>query len=384
MIAGNLPAPLQPPKENIINTTQKLLAGLMAVLPLFSLTLSAPVQAQPASSAARAYAPVIRGFDVQEVRKLTPGVELNFNLYGTPGGRATLSIAGANRNLNLTETDPGQYEGTYTLGSRDRITGSSAVTANLRVGNQVTSGVLSESLLRGVGRHDRRDERNQRADSVNAPRIERFDVRGNDDLGAGNELMFTVRGTPGAKVDMAIAGARGVFFLDEVNPGEYEGNYTIRRADRILPNSAVTANMRIGNRVATASLGKPLLIAAAPANTPRVVRYCTNCATVEAINVVEVNGDGNYLGAIGGGVVGALLGNQVGSGSGKKVATVAGAVGGAFAGRNIERNSKRTQHYEVVVRYANGGTQNVTYENDPGLRVGEKVKVDNGVLSRDQ
>jgi outer membrane lipoprotein SlyB len=99
---------------------------------------------------------------------------------------------------------------------------------------------------------------------------------------------------------------------------------------------------------------------------------------------VQVNGEGNYLGAIGGGVVGALLGSQVGSGNGRTAAELAGAVGGAYAGRNIQRNANRTQHYEVVIRFANGGTQTVTYENDPGLRVGEKVKVVDGVLARDQ
>jgi hypothetical protein len=38
----------------------------------------------------------------------------------------------------------------------------------------------------------------------------------------------------------------------------------------------------------------------------------------------------------------------------------------------------------VLVRFPNGGTQTVMYENDPGLRVGEKVKVNDGVLTRDQ
>ncbi len=354
----------------------------MAVLPLFSMTLvAAPAQAQQYQTTANSYTPVIRGFDVEEVRRIRPGVELNFNLYGTPGGRATLSIAGANRNLNLTETDPGQYEGAYTIGTRDRITARSAVTANLRVGNQVTSGVLSESLVRGPNRGNP-----NRAMAADLPRIERFDVQAEDSLAAGNELNFSVAGTPGAKVDMAIAGAKGVFFLPEVSPGQYQGAYTIRRADRILPTSVATANMRIGNRVSTKTLGRPLLIAAA-AQQPVVsqtARYCSNCATVDAINVIEVNGDGNYLGTIGGGVVGALLGSQVGSGSGKTAAQIAGAVGGAYVGRNIERNAKRTQHYEVVVRFTNGGTQTVTYEQDPGLRVGEKVRVNNGVLVRDQ
>jgi outer membrane lipoprotein SlyB len=80
-----------------------------------------------------------------------------------------------------------------------------------------------------------------------------------------------------------------------------------------------------------------------------------------------------------------LLGNQVGSGSGRTAATVAGAVGGAVVGNNVERNQRRSQRYEVVVRYAgNGATQTLQYENDPGFRAGDAVRVNNGVLSRDQ
>ena len=351
----------------------------MAVVPLFSISLvSAPAQAQQYATTTVVQAPRIRGFEVDEVRRIRPGTELAFTLYGTPGGRASLAIKGARRNLALAETEPGQYEGTYTVGTRDRIVPTSGVTANLRVGNLVTSGVLAESLVRAPGAR-----RAANYAATGTPRIERFDVRGDDALTPGNELNFTVVGTPGAKVDMTIEGARGVFFLPEVNPGEYAGEYVIRRADRITPNSVVTANMRIDDRVVSSRLNKPLLVAGAPVTTPRVVRYCTNCATVEAINVVQVDGDGNYLGTIGGGVVGAALGSQVGSGSGKTAAQIAGALGGAYIGRNIERNSKRTQHYEVVIRFANGGSQTVTYENDPGLRVGEKVKVNNGVLERD-
>jgi outer membrane lipoprotein SlyB len=357
---------------------------MVSVLPLFAATFAAaPAQAQQYNTpAGAAYAPVIRGFNVDEVRRLAPGVELNFDVYGTPGGRVYLQIAGANRNLQLTETDPGQYQGTYTIGNRDRITNNSSVTANLRVGNQVTSGVLRESLIAGIGRHDAQ----RRGDLAGGqPRIERFDVQGSDDLRAGDDLNFVLHGTPGAKVDMMIAGTRGVFFLPEVRPGDYEGSYIIRRGDRIAPNTVVTANMRLNGRVTTQTLGKSLqLVSTAPAGTPRVVRYCTNCATVEAINVVEVNGDGNYIGTIGGGVVGALLGSQVGGGSGKTAAEVAGALGGAYVGRNIDRNNARqTKHFEVVVRFPNGGSQTVQYANDPGLRVGEKVKINEGVLTRD-
>jgi len=37
----------------------------------------------------------------------------------------------------------------------------------------------------------------------------------------------------------------------------------------------------------------------------------------------------------------------------------------------------------VVVRYGNGATQTIVYENDPGYRVGDKVRVNNNVLVRD-
>ena len=252
-----------------------MFAALMAATPLLSVSLvSAPAQAQTYQTASAVTAPRIRGFEVDEIRRLVPGNELSFKLYGTPGGRASLNIKGATRNLNLTEVEPGEYEGTYTIGTRDRITASSQVTANLRVGNLVTSGVLAESVQRLPG------ARGNNAQAANGtPRIERFDVRGDTSLTPGNELNFMVYGTPGAKVDMAIDGARGVFFLPEVRPGEYEGEYIIRRSDRIASNSVVTANMRIGNRVATTRLNKPLLLAS---TTPATATATTSAPSAAA------------------------------------------------------------------------------------------------------
>jgi outer membrane lipoprotein SlyB len=115
-------------------------------------------------------------------------------------------------------------------------------------------------------------------------------------------------------------------------------------------------------------------------DTQRVARYCTNCATVESVNVIQA--EAGAAGTLGGAAVGGLLGNQVGSGNGRTAATVAGAVGGAIAGRSIERNA-RAPRYEVVVRYENGATQAIRYDNDPGFRAGEQVRVSDGVLTRD-
>jgi outer membrane lipoprotein SlyB len=364
-----------------------LSTALVALLPLCSLTLAPTVAHAQQYEREQRSGPSIRGFNVEEVRRLAPGVELHFDLYGTPGGNATLRIDGATRNLHMTETEPGQYVGSYTIGTRDRITNNSAVTANLRLGNRVATDVLSESVVRNSAPRP-----NRRGDLAAVPRIERFEVRASDELAPGNDLGFTVFGTPGARVELTMVGARGVFFLPEVRPGEYAADYTIRRDDRIAPDSRVTATIRANGRFTTQVLGRPLLAGAtrtlaAPVATaaPRTARYCTNCATVEAVNVVEVSGQGNYLGTAAGAVVGGLLGNQVGSGSGRTAATVAGAVGGAMVGNNIQRNQRLTQRYEVVVRYTgNGATQTLQYENDPGFRAGDAVRVNNGVLSRDQ
>lgn len=360
--------------------TKKILAAaMMAALPLASMTLATPVQAQQYNREAPR-GPVIRGFNVDEVRRLEPGVELNFDLYGSPGGSATIRIDGATRNLTLSETEPGQYEGSYTISTRDRILPNSAVTANLREGNRVATQVLSESLLRGPGQRP--------GASAMAPRVERFDVRGANDLAPGDELTFTLFGTPGSKVEITIAGSRGVFFLPETRPGEYSGVYTVRRADRLAPDSAVTATIRNNGRATTTTLGRPLVSGPAPRPMNPVARYCSNCATVETVNVIQVQGNAGYLGTVGGALVGGLLGSQVGSGNGRTAAQIAGVVGGAAVGRNIDNNNAAkagpNQQYEVVVRYPNGATKAITYANDPGFRVGDKVRVDNNVLTRDQ
>lgn len=360
---------------------QKLLAGLLAassVIPLASLVSLAlpPTQAQAQSEQyQRSHEPQIEGFSVDEVRRLTPGVELNFEIRGTPGGVATLHIAGASHNLRLDETEPGRYEGTYTISGRDKIGARSPVTANLRVGNAVVSEVLNESLQIGVGYHANATM------SGPQPKIDRFNVQPIPDLSSGNELAFTVFGTPDGKVDLAIDGVRGKVLLPEVRPGEYSGVYTIRNRDRIAANSGVVATLRHGERMTSATLGRALHSANAPV---RVSQYCHHCGTIEAINMVEVRGDGSYLGTIGGGIVGALLGSQIGSGNGRTAAEVAGAVGGAVVGNNMGDRMRRNYHYEVLVRMENGGSQTITYTGEPGFRIGEKVKVNNGAISRNQ
>ena len=361
----------------------RLVSGLIALAAFLPLTLL-PGTARAQQNSTAAGAPRIDGFDVEAVRQLSAGNELQFTLYGSPGGTASVRIGGATGNLIMDEVESGVYEGTYTIDRRDRITNDSTATANLRVGNQVASSVLDDSLVAGTAARWPGGS----VSGSTAPRIDRFEVDPPNRLVPGAELFFTLAGSPGGNASVRIDGVKGKLSLEEVRAGVYEGSYTVRSRDRIAVNTVVTGNLRLGSQERSMVLGQALdessasrtrtgnRRVAAPAPAPA----CANCGVVEAINVVEHKGDGSYIGMIGGGVVGALLGSQVGKGKGTTIAEIAGAAGGAFAGNEIEKRMKTTKHYEVVVRLANGGSQTVTYAAQPAFGIGSRVRVENGVL----
>lgn len=88
-------------------------------------------------------------------------------------------------------------------------------------------------------------------------------------------------------------------------------------------------------------------------------------------------------GAILGAVVGGLVGNQVGAGRGKALATGAGVVGGALAGNAVgNRVNSTSDTYRVAVQYDGGGSQYIDVPHPGDLRVGDRVRVENGQISR--
>jgi outer membrane lipoprotein SlyB len=101
---------------------------------------------------------------------------------------------------------------------------------------------------------------------------------------------------------------------------------------------------------------------------------CADCGKVTAVSVKEETGKGGATGLIAGGVGGALLGHQVGGGRGKDLATVAGAVGGAYAGHKIEEKMTARKVWSVAVQYQNGTSNSFVFDQDPGFRVGDRVK----------
>jgi len=124
-------------------------------------------------------------------------------------------------------------------------------------------------------------------------------------------------------------------------------------------------------------------VGAYPSNTQnRYVEY-GRVSNVEVFRTQE-QARGSGVGAILGGVAGAVVGHQIGGGTGKDVATVAGAVGGAVAGNAIEKNRNTTirETYRVSVQLDNGSGRAYDVPSTGDLRIGDRVRIENGLLYR--
>jgi outer membrane lipoprotein SlyB len=108
---------------------------------------------------------------------------------------------------------------------------------------------------------------------------------------------------------------------------------------------------------------------------------CRDCGVVQAVNTVSVEPKNSGGGAVAGGVVGGIIGNQIGKGATRDIATVLGAVGGAYAGNHIEKSSKESKRYDVVVRFEDGSTRTFSSDSPPAWQSGDRVRLQNGLLT---
>ena len=338
----------------------------------------AQAQAPHRNGAAYAAAPVIESFSVAPLQRVTPGSELVFTLRGTPGADVSLTVRGAPREIEMSEVQPGVYQGFYTVANRDRVNASSLVTAAMRREGQVTRATLDQSVVAGAP-----------SPAPQALAIANFGVSAPERIRPGDELKFSMTGTPGATASVAVLGVPERIALAETRPGFYEGDYTLRRQDKLRGRLSATAHLRAGGREIVQRY-------AGDANALRDDRRrdvrgrdpapsppCPTCGTVSAVNLIEVKNDGkNVIGTIAGGVLGGVLGRQVGGGTGKDIATVAGALGGAYAGNRVQDSMDKSTQHEVVVRLRDGTTRSFRYAADPGVKVGDPVRVENDALVR--
>ena len=116
-------------------------------------------------------------------------------------------------------------------------------------------------------------------------------------------------------------------------------------------------------------------------NTSNYTQY----GVVQSIAQVPQNNTGSIgTGTIAGAVVGGILGHQIGDGAGNTAATVLGAAGGAYAGHELAKRNQTQQGnvYQLSVRLNNGTYQTLTQTTNNDIRVGDSVRIDNGVAQR--
>ena len=92
----------------------------------------APVQVQVQAPGPRME---IERFFIRSSGPVEVGRELRFRLIGAPGGDAWLDIPGVLQGVDLRETRPGEYEGTYTVRQRDNPEAFRSAVATLRRGD---------------------------------------------------------------------------------------------------------------------------------------------------------------------------------------------------------------------------------------------------------
>ncbi|MGQ3051271.1 MAG: glycine zipper 2TM domain-containing protein [Roseateles sp.] len=342
-------------------STAALACALLAGSPF----MAVPAVAQAGSSRIAATPLRVTGFDVEQVDRLEPGAELNFTVWGTAGATVLLQIDGSRRTVRLEETQPGRYQGAYVIGRSDRVGPESRVHANLRRDNRVATALLGEALQVGWPIP---------GDTALMPEIQSVAVVREPGRDRAEALRYTVRGTPGGQASVLLQGSESRnLVLDEVRRGEYVGTYVLPQRAWVDTQQPLVAQLRIGDRSVRSSV--PDAYARVNLNSRGPEATCYDCATVQAVNQVTVDGEGRVLGTVAGGVLGAVVGSQFGKGDGRTAAGVAGAVGGALLGREIQkRHNERTQ-YEVVVRMNDGQQRTVIYAEPPNLRAGDRVRL---------
>ena len=152
--------------------------------------------------------------------------------------------------------------------------------------------------------------------------------------------------------------------------------------------------------VASSALALVGLVACAPMTPAPVSTFPTSTTAPNTqgsfvefgrVNNVEIirsqePAQGPGIGAVIGGVAGAVVGSQIGSGTGRTAAIVIGAVGGAVAGNAIEKsrtaNAAAGESYRVSVQLDNGAQRAYDMTSYGELRIGDRVRIENGQLYR--
>jgi len=201
----------------------------------------------------------IERLTMQPMGRLEPGRELHFRLTGAPGGDAWLDIPGVISGVDLAETRPGVYEGSYTIRRRDDLEAFRSAVATLRQGSQRATARLDL----GGPRDEQRAGRDERAPVISdlAPANgDRVGARGRthiaarlDDQGSGIDrdsvrLRLNGRDVTG---DVRVSGD-AVDYRADLEPGRYTAEVTVRDHAGNASTKAWTFDVVPGDRYGAA------------------------------------------------------------------------------------------------------------------------------------
>lgn len=254
-------------------------AAVMLLAPVAAM-VAGPAFAQRAVVAP---ASVIQQFEARPSGQLERGTELRFRLVGARDGRAWVDVPGVVRGVELTETRPGLYEGSYTVRRRDSLDSFSEAVATLQAGNaRATARVDLRNVDReygrgyGWGRDNRGPEISNLSPADNARVVERererttISARLSDD-GRGvdpNSVTLQVDGrdvTRNARIT-----DNEIHYRDDLGRGRHTAELTVR--DRAGNTARRTWSFEvIGPRDSHANVPPPAVVPAQPLMPPLMV-----------------------------------------------------------------------------------------------------------------
>jgi outer membrane lipoprotein SlyB len=139
-------------------------------------------------------------------------------------------------------------------------------------------------------------------------------------------------------------------------------------------------------RTTVSSYPAPTYSSPAPvysAPPPAYVEY-GRVANIEVLRT-ETKPQSSPGGMIIGAIAGGLLGNTIGKGGGRDVATIGGAIAGGAVGNQVGRSSAQgsvSDAYRVSIQTDNGSFRSYDIDTASNLRIGDRVRIENGQIFR--
>jgi uncharacterized protein YcfJ len=160
---------------------------------------------------------------------------------------------------------------------------------------------------------------------------------------------------------------------------------TIAGASALAALAACSTSPRVEVNVpAQPAYSSTTVVPAAPvvATAPMGVEY-GRIMNIESVPGGVSRSGPNVPGAILGAVAGGVIGNQIGHGNGRAAATVLGGAAGAAVGSQVGRGTTVTDAvYRITVQADSGVVRYYDVPATGDLHVGDRVRVDNGVIYR--